>query len=207
MMRTVPVLVLSCLLLMSSQAVAAESYAALVERVKKGDTKIDYRALRDAYAVSPGYQPYGGSFDDARTAMREAFAAKKCADVTANGEKVLNEIYVHILAHLLMARCYDDTNNKPKGEFHRTVARGLLDSIAASGDGKTPETAFIVVTIDEEYDLLARRGLNMKGQSLVHTGGHSFDRMDVEAEDGSKHSLFFQIDGPMRWLASSLKTP
>jgi hypothetical protein len=204
MLRSIPVLVLSCLLLTSTNAFAAESYAAMVERVKKGDATVDYRALRDAYSASPAYQPYGV---EARDEMRKAFAAKDCPNTIKHGEKVLNEIYIDVLTHLLTANCLRKGNDEAKADFHRAIGRSLLDSIAASGDGKSPQTAFIVVTIDEEYDLLGMRGLTMKSQALVHTGGHSFDQMSVVAEDGTTSTLFFQIDRPMGWLTKTLTTP
>lgn len=204
MTRSIPVLLLSLLLLTFAPAIAAEDYGAMVERLKKGDTTVDYRALREAYAASPKYQPYGGSFDDTRQAMRKAFAAKDCPNAIANGEKVLNEIYIDLLSHALIGRCYDNANNKPKADFHRAVGRGLVASVSASGDGKTPETAFIVVTIDEEYDLLSTRNLNLISQSLVHSGGHSFDRVEVQDNGGRGSTVFFQIDAPLRWLSSSL---
>jgi hypothetical protein len=201
MLRSIPVLVLSCLILTSTGALAAESYAQLVGRVKKRDATVDYRALRDAYALSPGYQPYGV---ESRDEMRKAFAAKDCPNVMKHGDKVLSEIYIDILTHLLMASCLRSGNDQTKADFHRAIGRSLLDSIEASGDGKSPQTAFIVVTIDEEYDLLGLRGLKMKSQSLVHSGGHSFDQMNVEGEDGKTSTVFFQIDRPLAWLSKSL---
>ena len=51
--------------LAAQPAAAADDYAAMVARVKGGDANVDYRALREAYAASAAYAPYGGDFDDA----------------------------------------------------------------------------------------------------------------------------------------------
>lgn len=184
---------------------AAGTYESLVARVRAGDAGVDYRALRYAYAESPVYQPYGGDFDEPRDEMRAAFNAQDCAKVLPAAEKVLNAIFVDITAHLLSGRCFERAGNQAKADFHRTVAKGLMDSIIASGDGKTTMTAFIVVTINEEYDVLSALRWRLVTQSLAHDGGHVFDRMEVKSTTSEETAtLFFEIDRPMMWLSKSL---
>jgi hypothetical protein len=196
------------LLLVSSVDVvplrAAENYEALVARLKAGDLKVDFGALRDAYAESTGYAPYGGSFDAARQDMIKAANAHDCKTSLANAEKVLDAIYIDILSHTLSARCYQSDGDSAKAEFHRSVARGLYDAIVATGDGKTPKTAFAVVTINEEYDVLGIRDLDLETQSLVYNDGHAYDAMKAKSESGEEMTLYFQIDRPMQWMDKSL---
>ena len=190
--------------LAAQPAAAADDYAAMVARVKGGDVTVDFRALREAYAASSGYAPYGGDFDDARDEMRKAFNAKDCAKALAAAQKVLDLLYVDITAHLLSGRCHEVGGDQAKADFHRKVARGLLDSIMASGDGKTPKTAFVVVRIDEEYDVLSALRLKLTTQSLDSADGHAFDRMEVVSPTGEKAVVFFQIDRPMTWMSKSM---
>ena len=186
------------------RAEAADDYAAMAARVKGGDVAIDYRALRDAYAASPSYAPYGGDFDDARLEMRKAFNAQDCKKALTNAEKVLKLLYIDIMSHLLSGRCYERAGDQAKADFHRKVARGLLDSIMASGDGKTTQTAFVVVRIDEEYDVLSALRFKLTTQSLDSADGHAFDRMEVTSASGEKSTLYFQIDRPLTWLSKSM---
>lgn len=201
--RLIVAIVVVCLSV-AWRAEAADDYAAMVARVKGGDVAIDYRALRDAFAASPGYAPYGGDFDAPRDAMRKAFNAKDCAKAAASAEKVLDLLYIDIMAHLLSGRCHELAGDQAKADFHRKVARGLLDSIIASGDGKTPKTAFIVVRIDEEYDVLSALRLKLTTQSLDSADGHAFDRMEVTSASGQQSVVFFEIDRPMTWLSKSM---
>jgi hypothetical protein len=46
-----------------------------------------------------------------------------------------------------------------KSEYHYNIYDGLLNSIYDSGDGISPETAYIVITTKEEYDFLNWFGL------------------------------------------------
>lgn len=188
----------------AAPAVAADAYATMVARLKSGDPKVDYRALRDAYAASPAYQPYGGDYDEARNAMRRAFNIHDCTSVLSNAAKVLDAIYIDIASHLLSAACLDTSNAKAEADFHRGVARGLMNAILASGDGKTTKTAYVVVTISEEYDVLHTLELELGQQALASEGGHVYDRMETKTESGEARTIFFQIDRPMAWMSKSL---
>ena len=203
-MRLIAALILAALSFAIASAGAAETYEALLARAKSGDPTLDYRALRDAYAASPHYQPYGGDTDDARTTMIKSFNAQDCATALPAADKVLDAIY--ITAHLVNGRCFEMAGDNPKADFHRAIAHGLMDSIVASGDGKTEKTAFLVVTINEEYDVLSALRWRLVGQALINDDGHAFDKMEVKsATSAETATLYFQIDRPMAWLSHSLQ--
>jgi hypothetical protein len=71
-----------------------------------------------------------------------------------------------------------------------------------SGDGRTPETAFVVVGVWEEYDLLNALGLQTIRQALVPLGEQSVDHMTVVSEaDPEPFDLYFDVTIPMRTTA------
>jgi hypothetical protein len=83
---------------------------------------------------------------------------------------------------------------------------GLIDSILKSGDGLRPETAFKVITVDEEYILLGFLGLKCEGQALLKIEGHAYDRLEVKhGRTGRKKVLFFNVDIPMKWIRKTLQ--
>jgi len=47
---------------------------------------------------------------------------------------------------------------------------GLVRSVLGSGDGKSLETAFVVIAIDEEYAVMAALSLRLVSQALVNLG-------------------------------------
>lgn len=172
----------------------APSYEDLLAKLKAGDTKIDYTALRYAYAETDGYDGYSDGPDGAREGMIEAFNSRNCDKALTYAEAILGEIYIDIDAHFVSSRCYSEKFDIGKSGFHRAVAGGLESSILASGDGKTPKTAFVVVRISEEYQTLRVLNLRMGGQSLVRAEGHVFDLMQGTDDKGNKVSVYFQID-------------
>jgi hypothetical protein len=86
-----------------------------------------------------------------------------------------------------------------QAEFHRTVFRGLVSSIRNSGDGKSPETAWVVINVHEEYVILRILGFTPGEQSLLHNNGHSYDVMKVKnAKDGTGQTFYFNVDIPFK---------
>ena len=194
--------VLGALLLSTLAAKATgESYEQLVERVKKGDVAVDFLALRYAYSESKDYNPYSGS--DATGDLVSALEKDDCKDILDASERVLEDIFVDIRAHVAREICFERAKNDEKSKFHHAIAIGLLGSIIKNGDGKTAKTAWVVISVDEEYAVLSALGLKLKEQALVQAEGHSFDLMTVE-EGGKQVGYYFQIDRPMSALARSL---
>jgi hypothetical protein len=68
-------------------------------------------------------------------------------------------------------------------------------------DGKTPETAFKVISVDEEYALLREIGAKVKEQSLVGP----CDKMQVERND-KEYTFYFDVRIPLRALRKSLES-
>jgi len=82
---------------------------------------------------------------------------------------------------------------------------GVMDSILASGDGRTPETAMQVITTAEEYSVIDVLDLRLIKQALVLKNGHNYDVMTVckatEPENTEKtFDLYFNVDLPFASL-------
>lgn len=185
-------------------AVRAASYDELLAQAKRGDPATDFQALRYAYAATPAYRPYGGPEIGLKQDMFTAFNAGDCAKAVAVAEKIVAIVYVNIDAHVVADFCYRKLNKIAAADANRRVAQGLLYSILASGDGKMPATAYVVISVDEEYSLLSVLGYRFERQSLVKEPRHSYDRMEV-SKAGTKAVLFFNVDLPLDALERQLK--
>jgi hypothetical protein len=193
----VATLVLACV-----PATAAESYDALLARLKGGDTTIDFQALRYAYTKTPQYDPYrnGGDVPAAVSALRLG----KFDDALAAAEKVLESNYVSIDAHIFCALVYARRGDAPKTAYHKAIFQGLRDSIARSGDGKSPATAYHVISVREEYVFLELADLEMQSQTLVQSATGPVDAMNVTDPQGNKQTIHFNISRPMAALTRRL---
>ncbi|MDX6385368.1 MAG: hypothetical protein QOK48_2941 [Blastocatellia bacterium] len=189
----------------ASPATAKPTYAALLERAKKSDATVDFKELRMAFTESPDYSPYGGD-REARRNMFASLNAKEYEQALEPAGKILAKNYVDLNAHFVSYVANRELGRTERATFHKFMFDGLMKSITGHGDGKTPETAFVVISTDEEYVLFNFLGLRPAGQSLVNQDGHSYDRMAAN-DPKTNESLvyFFNIDKPFNWLSQSLK--
>lgn len=182
---------------------SANSYQDLVAKVKGGDTSIDFKALRIAYTQTAQYNPYGK--DENIPLMFEALHAKEFAKALEYAQSVLEKNYVDIDAHYASLAAYGEMGNNDRSEFHRSVALGLIDSIA-TGDGSSPESALQVIDVREEYIMLNIAGLETQKQTLQQFNDKNYDVFEViNRESGQTFTLYFDVTIPFEWLNKSLK--
>lgn len=181
------------------------SYSDLLARVKKGDSTVDFKELRLSYADTSEYNPYGND-RDTRLKMFAALKAKEFQQAVESAEKILANNFVELNAHFAAYVGNRELGHADKATFHKFMFDGLIKSITGSGDGHSPETAFIVISTDEEYVLFNYLGLRAAEQSLITQNGHSFDRMTATNPKTNETMVyFFNIDKPFNWLGQSLK--
>ena len=177
------------------------AYNDLVAKVKGGDLSVDFKALRVAFTKTKAYSPYGGDADG----RKAAFAAIDKKDYKAAIKAVdamLKDDYVDMDAHVAASLAYRGMGDNEKSEFHKKVYLGLVNSIIASGDGKTPGTAYIVISTHEEYITLRALGLGSGGQALQHLDGHTFDVLTAtNAKTNETLKVYFNID--ISWKAET----
>ncbi|MGD0294842.1 MAG: DUF4919 domain-containing protein [Terracidiphilus sp.] len=173
-------------------------YATLLASLKAGNTSIDYTRLRLSYMDSPERKAAKDT-SNSEKAMFEELDKKDYPAALKDAEAVLESDYVNIDAHFVALVANQEMGAMDKAEFHRTVFRGLINSIRNSGDGKSPETAWVVITVHEEYVILRVLGFRPSQQSLLSQNGHSYDVMKVKnAEDGTEQTFYFNVDIPFK---------
>ena len=204
MLRRIAILVL---LLLSSPAAAIDDadskYRDLLTAAKSGQP-VDWQALRFAYAESSGFDVFGTKSAEARKAMNEALQANDYTGALLQANLILDQDYVDIDAHIVTEIANTKLGNTDEAEKQHSIVIGLLRSIR-TGDGKTPETAFTVITVGEEYSLIRVLGLRAQHQLLIANGGHQYDGLDVVDREGHSQTLYFQIDRVMAAEAALLE--
>lgn len=75
----------------------------------------------------------------------------------------------------------------------RGLLFGINQTIAHSGDGRSPETAIPVLFIDEEYEWLREKKLKMSRQAIRDVGTEKYDVLTVSDAQGGVRDVFFNI--------------
>lgn len=172
---------------------AQPTYESLLAMARRGDGGLDFTALRMASAARLA------KMDEADPELRKKmFAAlhdDRWAAVIETGNQVLAQNYLDIDAHMFVAHAYEKSHQPEKAAPHRTMGDGLMKSILASGDGRTAKTAFVVISVHEEYSVLRHYRLLPGKQDLMTAGGHSYDVLTAQTGDTHEQAtVFFNID-------------
>lgn len=174
---------------------AKRKYEALLDKAKKGEGAIDYKALRFAFFETPDFNPLTGMMD-----YRAVWGALGSGDNDAAlkaTEAVLAKNYVDINAHMVAHIAHREKGNADKSKYHRAWADGLLDSVKSPGDGKSIDKAFEVISISEEYALFQALGVRRLQQSLMRDKGHAYDAVVVvDPKTNQQTTYYFNVDKP-----------
>ena len=156
---------------------------------------------RNVWALETGRTVYGGMADDTKAAFA-ALNSKDYKGAAKSAEAALKSNYMDMEAHVAASSAYKGLGDTAKSDFHRAVYLGLVNSILDSGDGKTPDTAYVVISTHEEYIALRALGLTFQGQALNNAKDHTFDVMTcVNPETKESFKVYFNID--ISWAAET----
>jgi hypothetical protein len=178
----------------ASASEAQKKYDAMLEKAKRGDGPVDYKALRFAYYETPGYSPYSGMLD--YRALWTGVMQQNWAEAAKLAGAVLEKNYVDANAHMVAFIAYREQGDAERAKLHRRWADGLLDSIKSGGDGKSAETAWHVISVSEEYAVLRSMSLRAAGQSLANQNGHAYDVMKTIDPKNVEATYYFNVDKP-----------
>lgn len=176
---------------------SAPNYTQLVERVKKGDQTVDFVQLREAFLAWASEAKNHGGVPD-RAAMVAAFKENNYAKAVELAEIVLDYEFINRGLHLAVEDAYRRLGNEKRADFHRDIAARLLKALLGTGDGKSPETAYRVMSIREEHTIMRELGFqdenHFYSRSLRHINNRPYDVLSgTDKRTGKTVEIYFDI--------------
>jgi hypothetical protein len=129
--------------------------------------------------------------DPAREALLKDYDTNKKAFLEKS-KQWLSRCPVDAKVQLMRASLLTDPGQAAERQYHRAMSSGLLGSITNSGNGNSCETAYHVINVDEEYNVLDY----MRAKALVENGHGSCDVFDVEL-NGTRTKIYFDISSSL----------
>src|SRR5580704_6581382 len=179
-----------------SQEAKKPTYEEMVENAKRGDPNIDFAALRYAFLDSSSEHKEGFFNSRLLNGLNQQKDYQKLLD-TANG--FIAQDFVEIRSHFAAATAYRALGHEEEAQKELVLAKGLMQSILDSGDGKSQKTAYVVINTAEEYAVLEFLGIRAAGQQsliLGHTnqtsGGPAYDLLKA-TKNGQEMDIYFDI--------------
>lgn len=161
---------------------ASAQYAKLLERYNNFDTTLtldDHRALYYGFVSQPAYS--------ATPALKQkeinaAISKRDFANVVLLCDEVLKTYPISLTANFAkgLALASVNSNDTVYGKYLNRYAT-LLRTIASSGDGKTAKTAFKIIFIADEYEMIHRYFAITQAPSQKTEG--VYDVFDVTPSD------------------------
>ena len=191
------------LTLIAALFLAATSYADeyektcsdILNKVKAGETAVDYAALRLNCARTSWYVKRKQSkIDEMEKKLYAADSDKDYAKVRTLAQSILDINYLNMTAHMMLSPASEALGDSASAERHRDIVIGLLRSIGRSGSGESCREGIVVIDVEEEYFILGVRGWKLKRQQTVSDGDNTCDLMQVVDSDGKERSVFFNVN-------------
>ncbi len=176
-------------------------YPELLRRFEAADTTLSLEQIRHFYygmATRSEYAPYKMAKIDA---LREAFEKdtpskedweKAALEIDKELETNPTNIRFHLYKRIIYSNLYGLDSERTTDAHNQVVM--LLSAVTSTGDGRSKETAFHVISVADEYGIMDIFGLSPKMQSLVHGDhGQSYDVMEMEKNEYGLESMYFNI--------------
>jgi hypothetical protein len=149
---------------------------------------VDFTALR---------QEFGARADFSDLCERERPGARIVAAMEASdwsravdlSEAWLAGCPVDAQVHRFAAVALLELDRQAESQGHQLWYRGLIRSILATGDGKTPATAFVTISVAEEYAVLSAFDLRKLSQALQRDP--LVDAITAEDRSGGRATIYF----------------
>jgi len=139
------------------------------------------------------------------TRLDEAFAKNDDAAVLDLSAQLLADDQAAIRVHRMRGMALRRMGRVAEADFHRDVARVLIESIVGVGDGRTFDSAWVVFRGKEEAEVLKALGCATESQNLSLRGGRKFDvLLTRKADSGEARELYFDVT---ELHAEALRTP
>jgi hypothetical protein len=171
-----------------------DKYSAFVTRLEAAQTSINYTEFRESFLESEQFKAASKQISDLSTLrkeMHDLMRKSKYAEIIDITKKMLNIDYTDMEAHKSLHQTYKILGDVPNSKKYHDIEFGLLNSIIKKGDGKTCQTGWPVIQINEEYFILEMLGAKLQKQSIDNTGG-ACDKMEVQTDQG-KAIYYFEI--------------
>jgi len=158
----------------------------------------DYDRLRAAFGERPDFITVCER-DRPIKPVGEALEAQQWNEVLRLTEPWLVRCPVDVDFRVARTVALEKLGRTAEATSEREHAVGLVKSVLRSGDGKSPATAFVVISVGEEFSTLGAVGLRPKNQRLQEDTIHV---ITVE-KDGQSGELYFDASAHFRRLAQS----
>ncbi len=154
-----------------------------------------FLSFRDAVAASPDYSPYS----DYKETVYDFLENEKFGEAEEYLTSVMPGWFFNPGIHKLMSFVLHKLGKEKEAQIEFQLAMLLLEGILSTGDGSR-NRPYLVLSTDDEYDVIEYFEKKITSQSLVKEGNRQCDLM--KCDDNAR--IYFDITVPYSNLEKQL---
>lgn len=178
-------------------------YTGLLERFRQADSTLtndEYKLIYYGQCFQKSYNPYGNdqkNFDS----FKKYYQDEKFEQALPFALKMIDNNPLNMKMTFLALVCYHHINDVAGKANMSSRYNGIMKTIFDSGDGKSDPTAFVVMCINDEYELMA----NMQVQNTSQALRGFCDVMTLKENDLGIKELYFNVSKPLESMMNMFK--
>ncbi len=157
--------------------------------------------MRLEYSESDKYHPYFSELSDIQSNAEQFLEEGKFDKALEKVDKglAIDELNIRLL--VVQAAAFREIGEIDKADQARAKWMALIDSILTTGNGISFDSAFKVISVDEEYAVFRILDIRPVKQELVKHNGEMYDLIYVKNKDGEgETTIYFNVDIPQKGL-------
>lgn len=154
----------------------------------------EYFMFYFGYTITDTYAPYAQNEKDLTDSIISLMNQELPGEAAASGSGYLSKNPTGISVYYHTGNALLKSGKIEKAEEYFYKYQGFISSIIASGDGNSPESAYIVISPDDEYTVMQYLGYSVYQQDLQELNKHYFDVLTVITHTGEEKKIYFNID-------------
>lgn len=157
--------------------------------------------MRLEYSESDKYHPYSSELSNIQSKAEQLLEEGKFDKALKEVDKGLAIDGLNIRLLVVQAAAFREIGEIDKADQARAKWMALIDSILTTGNGMSFDSAFKVISVDEEYAVFKILDIRPIKQELVKHNGEMYDLIYVKNKDGEDEiTIYFNVDIPQKWL-------
>lgn len=177
-------------------------FDALAEAAELDPANADFAALRQVYVQSDAYRPLKHILQS--KLMQITDNVSDFNEVAATCQNILAANPLDLEARMLLAFTLDRLGDGRAAERNHAFAERLLDSILETGDGKSFESAFVLVAEAEAWTVLRTFGIQANEQTRHRRDDGVFDVFEGILDEEAV-TVYFDVTTPVAVLDETLE--
>lgn len=173
-------------------------YPQLFQRYQELDTSLtamDFRYLYYGFSFQDDYRPYGTPSlrDSLVTYLQRQDLLQAELEVAARiAGELLRESPFRLRETFIAAVAYEMAGNARLSVIYFNYYEKQVEAIMSTGDGMSKNSAFAVIYIPDEYEILEVLGFNFSGSQSLIEG--NYDLLEVDQNSYGITEIYFNVN-------------